>query len=164
MTQVFYFKPSESVLTSEQVVGQIGINPENVDKDILLSLGLYSIVEGAEVVEALDNPSPEYKCKGDYYIKCPSSLEIDLPEGKSITRAELCKRAISLIHNCSIEQGLNPDLSVFFGLIPQDGKSLSIENCKKCQREIVEKLDESLLEVEKAEKVSTLRQILNSWS
>lgn len=160
MTNNFYFKSTESELTKEQVIGQVGIDPERTDKEILLSYGLFPIEDVMESREKLDSPYPVYIDRGTYYLKCPSPEDIDLGEGKFIAKAVLCERANASLEDLAKEFGFDTFLAPALPLLFGSETSTLVKGFRSRQLEIVANLDKDLLEVEEAKKIEDLRQIL----
>ena len=160
MTNNFYFKPTESDLSREQVIKQVGVDPDQTDKEILSSYGLFPIQESTESGNALDNPHPVYVDMGTYYLKCPSPDDIDLGEGKFIARELLCKRANFSLENLSRELGLDIFIASALPLISGSETSSLVKEFRDRQLEIISDLDKNLLKVEEAKKIEDLRQIL----
>lgn len=161
MTSEFYFKPAESALTRDQVIGQLGFDPDGMGEEIILSYGLFPVHDDMESKGVLDNPHPVYRNMGTYYLKCPSPSDIDLVEGKFIVKEILCKTTNSDLENLTKEFGFEPYLVSSLPLLSGLETSPLLKEFKSRQLEIVSDLDKNLLRVEQSKSIEDLRQILN---
>lgn len=77
----YYYRPTNSVLSSEEVLKTTGIDPEIVCSENLLTYGLFPILD--EVKDGLlDNPVTEVTVKGSYGIRTNSSQPLPLSDAK----------------------------------------------------------------------------------
>lgn len=156
-----YFKPTKSELSREQVVKQLGVDPDQMDEEILLSYALYPIEDSMGSKGALDNPHPVYIDKGTYFLKCPSTEDIDLTEGKLIAKKVLTEKVNSDLEKLANEIGINAFTALALSLLPETEMSPSLSSFKSRQSKTASDLNQSLMEVEAATSIDDLRKILN---
>lgn len=162
MITEYFFKPSETALSSIQVTEQIGVCPKTMDEEVLLSLGIFPIRDQMHLKGPLDSQEVVYRDMGTYYLKCPSTKKVELEEGKTSVREVVFQSANHNLENLGGEYGLSPyslmTLSSFLGNV----NSETLSSLKDKVNKLASELDEKLLKIEKAKEIAELQEVLDS--
>lgn len=162
MITEYFFKPSQTVLSASQITEQTGIHPESMDEELLLSYEIFPIKDEMDSKGPLDSDKPVYKNMGTYYLKCPSPGGIGLEEGKlSVTRLMFSDAERSL-ERYGRENGLSSPALSALGYCMNNTQSRTLNSLRNDIEQLVSKLDENLIKVERAESVEELQQLLDS--
>lgn len=157
----YYFKPTQSVLNSEQVERQMGFNPELLDQEVLSSYGLYPIREELRPPNPLENPFPIYEDRGSFYLKKPSPEEIPLEEAKHKAKFYLIELVTNQVNNLFLSRGMTPELGNAILSFSGSFQSKTLGGLKSEHHQLVENYDSKCKHIEEATTVSQIRQTLD---